>query len=369
MTRLLFVDQYGEIGGGQTVLISLLRATTGTCGAVSVLAPGGGGLEAAIRREFGDTVAFIPCEALRLTHGRKGLGDILTLLAYGRRFRKHLPLLQAQDVIWVNGLRHLPHFLRLSRQLSARMIYHVHLAHSRLERILLRHVAYARQTFRLVVNSRFVAGGLDVPDNKLVLIENALDSTFAGRPFIDRFQGTAWIAAVVGTVRPEKGQDIAMRAASHQMPLHIMGRDGDGATAWIARLRREAGPSVHFDGPVTDLPQRIDALNPQFSLVPSRWQEPFGLVAIESMACSCLTIVSGSGGLAEIAQKTGAIVAPDEAALAATLTDLRGRPAHALTALARQQFEATQQHYAPARFQTAVRKLVADASASSVHRL
>ena len=48
MTRMLFADQYGEMGGGQTVLMSLLRAALKTGGQVSVLAPGGGTLESAI---------------------------------------------------------------------------------------------------------------------------------------------------------------------------------------------------------------------------------------------------------------------------------------------------------------------------------
>jgi glycosyltransferase involved in cell wall biosynthesis len=363
VTRLLFIDQYGEIGGGQTVLISLLRATSGTY-AVSVLAPGGGALEAAISKEFGDAITFIPCEEPRLTHGRKSLSDILLLLAYGIRFRKHLPLLRAQDVIWVNGLRHLPHMLRLSRKIPARIIYHVHLAHSRLERALLRHAARARQTFRLVVNSRFVAHGLDIPEDRLFLIENALNPAFAGRAFVDRFrQAGPWKGAVFGTLRPEKGQDIAVRAAAGQLRLHIVGRDGDGAADWIAGLRREAGPSVRFDGPATDIPSCIDAMNPQFSLVPSRVLESFGLVAIESMACSCFTIVSGRGGLAEIAERTGALVACDGADLTRVLATLCETPAATLSAMAQRQFEATQHYYAPARFEAQVQALLTAAFA------
>jgi glycosyltransferase involved in cell wall biosynthesis len=366
MTCLLFVDQYGEIGGGQTVLLSLLRAAIQTGATISVLAPGGGALEAAIHKEFGGAVTFYSCEEPQLTHGRKDFRDVLALLAYGRRFRRHLPLLRVQDVIWVNGLRHLPHLLLMSRAFRARMIYHVHLTHSRLERLLLRHASRARQTFRTVVNSRFVASGLAIPQKRLTLIENALEPAFANRPFIDRFtQHQPWTGVVIGTLRPEKGQDIAINATAGKITLHIVGRDGDGATSWIANLKRDAGASVQFDGPVIDGPGRLDAINPQFSLVPSRWQEPFGLVAIESMACSCVTIVSASGGLAEIAEKTGALVARDEATLAIMVSDLCARPPADLTAIARQQYEATQRHYAPARFKIAVRELITAAFASS----
>ena len=35
----------------------------------------------------------------------------------------------------------------------------------------------------------------------------------------------------------------------------------------------------------------------RYILVPSVWEEPFGLVALEGMACGCLPIVSNCGGL------------------------------------------------------------------------
>jgi glycogen synthase len=36
-------------------------------------------------------------------------------------------------------------------------------------------------------------------------------------------------------------------------------------------------------------------------VVPSRWQEPFGLVALEGIACGCRAIIAESGGLLEAA--------------------------------------------------------------------
>jgi glycogen(starch) synthase len=36
-------------------------------------------------------------------------------------------------------------------------------------------------------------------------------------------------------------------------------------------------------------------------VVPSRWQEPFGLVALEGVACGCRAIIADSGGLREAA--------------------------------------------------------------------
>ena len=35
------------------------------------------------------------------------------------------------------------------------------------------------------------------------------------------------------------------------------------------------------------------------AVVPSRWEEPFGRVAMEASACGCATIISNTGGLSE----------------------------------------------------------------------
>jgi len=43
----------------------------------------------------------------------------------------------------------------------------------------------------------------------------------------------------------------------------------------------------------------------QFLIVPSLWQEPFGIVALEAMACGCIPIVSEVGGLPEAVGNAG----------------------------------------------------------------
>lgn len=362
--RLLFLDQYGEMGGGQRVLLSLLRAALATGATVSVLAPGGGTLQAFIAEAFGDRVTFVSCEEIKLSHGRKGLSDVLALLAYAWRFRRHLSLMRAQDVIYVNGLRHLLHSQVMATCLQARFIYHIHLQHSSAERWLLRLAARARSTFALVSNSRFVRDRLGFSSSRLRLIENALDSSFAHQPFVNRFNGSLpWTAAVFGTIRPEKGQDIAIAALSDRsdMALRIIGRDGDGAGPWLANLRANAPAHVHFDGPVTDTAAAFSDHRVQFNLVPSRWEEPFGLVAIEGMASSCLTIVSGRGGLAEIAERTGALVADGTESLRHLLARLTTTPLSELADIARKQHERAITHYNPARFEAQIAALLREA--------
>jgi glycosyltransferase involved in cell wall biosynthesis len=52
----------------------------------------------------------------------------------------------------------------------------------------------------------------------------------------------------------------------------------------------------------------VNALNRhEFMVVPSIWEEPFGIVALEGMACGCLPIVSDGGGLPDAVGKAGII--------------------------------------------------------------
>jgi len=360
--RLLFVDQYGSIGGGQTVLLSLLRAAR-NIGALTVLAPLGE-LQNAVRDQEGSAVVYHVCREPHLTHGGKKSRDVIAALVAIVGFMRHLSLLRQQDVIYVNGLRHLPAMLLLSPLLKARIIYHVHLDHSRTEKTLIRLAARLRQTFAVVTNSRFVHDRLGA--DKCVLIENALDHRFASLPFTDRFTGRKLARiAVCGTLRPEKGQDIAI-AALHNLPgltLDLIGKPGTGANAWMASLHQSSNFAVRFNGPAHDLPARLEELGIQINLVPSRWDEPFGLAAIEGMAASCITIVSGRGGLAEIAERTGALIAADAVQISAVLAQLVRQAPEQLAARARAQYDAAQAAYAPARFEGAIRNLLAEVCA------
>jgi glycogen(starch) synthase len=63
-------------------------------------------------------------------------------------------------------------------------------------------------------------------------------------------------------------------------------------------------------------------------VVPSRWREPFGVVALEGIACGCVAVVSADGGLVDAAGPCGlAVPNGDAAALARCLGDLLRDPA------------------------------------------
>jgi glycosyltransferase involved in cell wall biosynthesis len=64
---------------------------------------------------------------------------------------------------------------------------------------------------------------------------------------------------------------------------------------------------VQFKGTLSG-EKLVEELNRhQFILVPSLWQEPFGIVALEGMACGCIPIASDGGGLVDAVGNAGAI--------------------------------------------------------------
>lgn len=61
-------------------------------------------------------------------------------------------------------------------------------------------------------------------------------------------------------------------------------------------------------------------------VVPSVWEEPFGLVALEAQACGCIPVVAASGGLPQAAGPAGVVFAKgDPAALADCLASVLSR--------------------------------------------
>ena len=105
MKTIVFCDQYGQLGGGQQVLLELVSAALANSLAVKVLVPAGpcaDQLEAA-----GAEVRRIP--ACTLTQGRKKFADILYGTAYCLNvFLRNIAFLRSAELIYVNGNRLLP---------------------------------------------------------------------------------------------------------------------------------------------------------------------------------------------------------------------------------------------------------------------
>ncbi|MFI8589834.1 MULTISPECIES: glycosyltransferase [Dietzia] len=110
-------------------------------------------------------------------------------------------------------------------------------------------------------------------------------------------------AVWTGRIVPEKGPHLAVEAARRTgLRLDLAGRVGDDRymERVLAPRLRDAGDSVRYHGPLGR-----DALVPlvasaAVALVTPCWEEPFGLTAVEALACGTPVVALARGGIREI---------------------------------------------------------------------
>ena len=105
-----------------------------------------------------------------------------------------------------------------------------------------------------------------------------------------------------GRLVSDKGASLLLEAMALLKSAPRLTIAGDGPER--ASLERQAAhlglqSRVDFVGSQTS--EQLAALLRQHEIlvVPSRWEEPFGIVALEGIACGCVVVGSAAGGLAE----------------------------------------------------------------------
>ncbi|MBR7839685.1 glycosyltransferase, partial [Actinospica durhamensis] len=130
-----------------------------------------------------------------------------------------------------------------------------------------------------------------------------------------------------GALGRHKGVDVlleAHRSMRHRVPLVILGASiGEGEHFDFS------APDVHVVGPQPPAQVLAAWRHCAVAVVPSVWQEPFGLVAVEAMLAERPVVASAVGGLRDIVEHgvTGLLVPPgDPGALTAALDCLLDDP-------------------------------------------
>jgi glycosyltransferase involved in cell wall biosynthesis len=242
--------------------------------------------------------------------------------------------LRSVDVLYVHSPDHFPIAVRAGAALSVPVVAHLHLPPFHLrpgirglikgrQRGHLDPIAFGAQTRidRFIAVSDFTAGQwikTGLPQSRFVTIPNGVD--------LDRFHppapserseiraelgvpsGTAAIG-YIGRIAPEKGIEQLLDAfgqvrdrATRPVALLVAGAatrvDDRAGGTFAGDLTATEPADVRWLGKRDDVERLYRGLD--LVVVPSQWEEPFGLVTVEAMASGVPVISTGRGGLPEI---------------------------------------------------------------------
>lgn len=193
------------------------------------------------------------------------------------------------------------------------------------------------------------------PDRSPLVIHNALD--LAALPPPAPAEAREQLILFAGRVVPDKAPDAFVAACAEALAIlpgwraEIIGGSGFAAdepdTPFIRALRpRAEAAGVRLVGKRPHEAVLARMAEAAIVVVPSRWEEPFGLTALEAMGCGAALMSSGRGGLAEIGGDAALLFDPDDPAasghaLAQLAADPDRRAALAAKGLrrAREQFD------------------------------
>jgi glycosyltransferase involved in cell wall biosynthesis len=329
--KILFLDQYSDLGGAQLCLLDLMPAVAWAGWEARVAAPGNGPLVARLRK-LGVAVETLPLGSYR-AH-RKSVWDIvrfaastpLLVFAICRLVKRFRP-----DLIYVNGPRLLP-AARIARRATP-LLFH---CHSRIEQRLAARAGgrSLRACGAAVIGCcRFAVEPLleFIPAERLSIIYNGVPGP--PRPVRRKAPGAEFRIGLVGRIAPEKGHADFLQAArliNEALPNCRFVICGEALFAeLVSKEYRQTldklaeGLPVEFLGWRDDVYGVLEGLD--LLVVPSTREPATTRVVLEAYSCGLPVIAYPSGGIPEILtdEQTGFLVNPmGPRALAARILSL-----------------------------------------------
>ncbi|MDD5041462.1 MAG: glycosyltransferase family 4 protein [Candidatus Peribacteraceae bacterium] len=333
--HLLFLDQYGQIGGGQRILLDLVSAVHARGWMVDVLCPSGPLADAA-------HAAGAKVHALHVPPMRSGPKSPWALMraAYASHkiAQEHSALAERCDLVVVNGPRTLAIARPWVRKLGKPALLYLHGVYGRLENMIIR-------SFLALPNTAAVAPSAWVAAPFSGLSNVHRISNWVSREFLEAPEDTAHVRQVLGITdvhpivlvpgrfSPNKGQRLVLEA-SHllsDVPCHfvfagapLFEMQGREVAAELVTASKSLPDRIHVTHWKEAMPSLYDGSD--LVVVPSVWEEPFGLTVLEAMARARPLIVTDRGALPGLADsgRVAQVVGADASAIAAALREFFG---------------------------------------------
>lgn len=135
-----------------------------------------------------------------------------------------------------------------------------------------------------------------------IVIPNAYrDDVFKVRRRVVRDRDVVFMGRLVS----DKGVDLLLRALALlnrkglRLSATVVGGGAEEGALKALASELELGEQVVFTGPLTGERLADELERHRAMVVPSRWNEPFGVVALEGLACGCVVVGSNGGGLVD----------------------------------------------------------------------
>lgn len=338
------LDQYAGLGGGQRILSDLAGAFREAGHSVRVMVPGEG-ITSRLLRAQGFPVSHLPLP--EMTAGRKTWGEKLAYLLHARRAAKAIGRILAEerpDLIYANAPRCVLPAVWAARKAGVPVACGLHLIfRGGLEHRLLAWCFRQPEVRRIIFCSDAVAEPLmkaaGVKGSKVLYwVSPSVLEWPADRPAAREaygLHGYEVAVGVIGRISKTKGQRMFLEGLQPlleghpRMRLFVAGAadfEDPSEEASVREIASRTPGRATVTGKMVDSREFLDAMD--VLVVPSLWDEPFGLVAVEGMARRLPVVVTRSGGLQEIVEHgvTGFIVEKDARVLREAVAPLVGDP-------------------------------------------